>query len=454
MDFEVVVYNRRMSSPHPNFKPRNSPVESWGAMVCLLLAACAAPLGPAATPAPTQPAMATATPTPALDTTYATPAATAAPPSAQLLRLWLPPQFAPSPDTPEGKLMLAQIAAFEKERSGWSVEVRIKKLAGQGGLLDALQTTLKAAPSAAPDVIALDGAMLLTAAPMLQPLTPFLPDEELADFFPFAVEGAHAENELLGLPFAADALGLAYSTVAYASPPQSWADLKVESGPLWLPLADQTALVTLLQYRALGGGFTNDAGAPAMDAPVLARVLAHYQSMEISGVLPTASTSATELTETWTAFRENRAVAAAAWADTYLANRRRIPASGFTLLPTPDGSRVTFARQWNYALVTSDPARQAVAVALMRWLAAPENSGPWTAAASVLPARAKALDSWAGSGVSNVAAEALSAAQPVPPSSLLAALGPPVAAAVLSVLAGQASPEAAAQTAAAAVGPR
>ncbi len=407
----------------------------------ILAAACVSP-----TSTPTQPAPGpTATPTSVLANSTALPASTPSE-TAQVLRLWLPPQFAPDESTPSGKVLLAQLAAFE-ESSGWRVEVRVKKLAGQGGLLDHLRTSLTVAPSVSPDVIALDSVMLAAAADTIQPLTT-ISDAEVSDYYPFATNAARVNDTLMALPFAADALGYAYSTSAYTLTPQSWADLDIESGLVWLPLNDPTALITLQQYVALGGALTDETGQPTLNAPLLAQVLADYQVMQGASLLPVDVLAAANLDASWTAYRDGRATGAAALFSQYLADRSRVTATSFTFIPVRGGNRATFARQWNYALVAVDPTRQAAALDLMRWLTAPDNVGAWTLAANVLPARAQALNAWSDTTLATAADRLLNAAQPEPAPSVLSVVGPPVTAAVQAVLNGQASPESAAATAA------
>ena len=392
----------------------------------------------------------TATPTSVL--ANSTPVPLITPDAAPSLRLWLPPQFAPAPDMPGGIILAEQLAAFE-EAKGWRVEVRIKKAAGQGGLIDSLRTSLQAAPGVSPDVIALDTSMLAVAADSIQPLTSFSAGDVI-DFYPFALQAARVNNTLIALPFAADALGFAYSTTAYSMPPEYWSDLKPEAGVASLPLNDPTALVTLQQYVALGGALTDAAGQPTLDAVVLAQVLRDYQQMQIGGLLPPESASVLSVDESWIIYRESRASAAAVFFGNYLADRRRVAATAFAPLPTHIGARAAFARQWNYTLITGDPARQAIALELMRWLTAPENLGEWSLAANVLPARSQALSEWRETRLASAAEQLLNAAQPEPPQSVLVVVGPPVTAAVQAVLNGQASPENAATTASATVAGR
>ena len=413
----------------------------------IFLSAC---VSPTATVTPSlAPVGITPTPTSVLANSTSVP--TTPEPTTQMLRLWLPPQFAPDENTPGGQVLLAQLAAFEKT-SGWQVEVRVKKTVGQGGLLDALHTALQVAPSTSPDVIALDSVMLANAE-SLQPLTP-ISQGDLVDFYPFALQSARIDNTLIALPFAADVLGFAYSTNPYPIAPQTWADLKPENGVAALPLNDPTSLVTLQQYLALGGELTDSTGQITLDKIILTQILTDYQTLQTVGVLPAESIDATSVEVSWITYRENRAAAAVTFFGSYLVDRHRVAATTIAPIPTRTGAKLTLARQWNYALVVTDPSRQAIALELMRWLTAPDNLGPWTLAAAVLPPRAQALNAWSEPGLAAVADSLLSIAQPEPSSTLLAKIGPAINTAVQSVLSGQATPEQAANTAAATVAGR
>ncbi len=391
----------------------------------------------------------TATPTSVL--ANSTPVPATPEPTLQVLRLWLPPQFAPDANTAGGKVLQAQLTAFEQAH-GWRVEVRVKKLSGQGGLLDSLRGALQVAPGVSPDLIVLDSAMLASEATAgsLQSLSE-ISSGELADFYPFALQSAQRNGSLLGVPFAVDVLGFAYATTPYPFPPQTWADLRPENGSTALPLNDPNALLTLQQYIALGGQYLDDQGRPVLDRLILTQILTDYQTMQTAGILPVESVTAASPEDTWTMYRENHASSAVTFFDSYLLDRHRVSAVGFTTLPTHTGQAAAFARQWNYALITGDPSRQAMALELVRWLTTPDNMGAWSLAASTLPARSRALSAWSDIGLAALADHLLKVAQPEPPAAVLTVLGPAVNTAVQAVLTGQATPEQAANTAAAAV---
>ena len=64
----------------------------------------------------------------------------------------------------------------------------------------------------------------------------------------------------------------------------------------------------------------------------------------------------------------------------------------FASIPTRDGNATTLSQGWAWAIVTSDPVRQALAADLIEWLMEPENSTQWNLAAGHLPTRRAAFE--------------------------------------------------------------
>jgi ABC-type glycerol-3-phosphate transport system substrate-binding protein len=361
--------------------------------------------------------------------------------------LWLPPQFAPSAETAHGKILSAQIAEFESSQK-WKVETRLKKASGQGGLIHALQASLAAAPGVAPDVIAIDSQMLITVMPSLQPVTL----SDASDFYPFALQAVRVKDQFVAVPFAADTIGLVYLASATLKPPTTWSELRRENGPLWLPLGDPNAMITLQQYAALGGTMIDASSKPYLDATVLADVLSNYQTLQSNGVLANGSIKTIDASETWTAYRDGRARLAAVTMSQYLTERARVAATTFSGMPTRNGNRLAYATSWSYAIITTDPARRAAALEMIRFLTTTERLGAWTFAANMLPTRKGVFNIWQESSTKNIASDSLAIVVPAP--STMNALGQPVASAVQAVMNGQTSPEAAAASAAEVVNKR
>ena len=117
-------------------------------------------------------------------------------------------------------------------------------------------------------------------------------------------------------------------------------------------------------------------------------------------------------------------------------------------IPTKDGQPMSIARGWALAVVTEDPARQDLAMLLVDWLIAPDQSALWTQAAGYLPPTQDVLELWAVTEEERaVLRELLEAAVPPPRPTVKEATGTPMQLALESVLSGRATPEEAAASA-------
>src|SRR5579859_2129734 len=425
-----------------------------------LLAGCGLLPGPAratptaGTPAPrlTQTARAS-TGTPAPDRTLTPAAVTPATPAGApvALLVWLPPEFTPDVSTRSGQLLSDQIQAFETAHPGTAVEIRTKAASGAGGLLNALSTAANAAPSVLPDVIALsrDDLATASAAGLVTPLDTLLPAETLADFYPYSLAMARVGGLWVGLPFAGDARVLAYMSTAYDEPPLHWSD--VVTGPMALPVAEPTGLTVLDSYLASGGTLADANGKLHVDPEALSMTLEAYQHLQTAGILLPNTLDYADAATAWQALRERRANLAVTSAQLFFAEYLRVSGASATLLPTMGEPPVALADGWSCAVVNTAPERHALAAQLIRWLDAPEQNGPWSEAAGVLPTRAASLALWKETGPSGVAQQVVAHAQLQPLASVLAAVGPALQEALTTVLNGRATPFAAAAVAAAAV---
>jgi ABC-type glycerol-3-phosphate transport system substrate-binding protein len=421
----------------------------YGLLAALLLAACRpTALPPTPTPRLPTPGPLTATApaaTPGADET-ATPAV-----AAGSLRLWLPPEFTPDVSNASGRILAAQIQAFEALHPGTAVEVRTKAAGGVGGLLNALVTAANVAPSVLPDVVALrrDDLALAAAAGLVMPLETHVPAETLDDFYPFAQAMGSANGAWVGLPFAADARVLAYRAGVYPTPPLLWTD--VLTGTLALPAAESTGLSVLNIYLALGGTLGEPGGPPLLDAEILANALDALQDLQATGRLSLTTLDYADPSATWDVFREGRAALAVTSAQWFLAESGEVDNSAMTPLPTEGQAALALADGWSWALVSASPERQALAAALLNFLVAPEQHAAWTEAEPALPTRAATLAAWDNPRQSALAEGILNRAALQPAGPVLAVLGPPLRQALADVLTGRATPFAAATAAVEAV---
>ncbi len=423
-------------------------------MLACLLAACQT--GP--TPTPPAVTVTGAVGTPAVTPPIGTPlAGTPAPGEGQtpvvpgLLRLWLPPEFMPDVNTPGGRVLAAQLQAFELAHPGIAVEVRAKAAGGVGGLLNALVTAANVAPSSLPDIVALrhDDLGLAAEAGLVAALEPYVPADTLADFYPFAHSLGRVNGVWMGLPFAADARVLVYTTTFYPSPPTVWSD--VDAGVYLVPGAEPTALSLLTAYLVRGGTLTDEAGATHLDTSVLAAALQEYQALESIGRLPVTTLDYVDPAATWKAFRRREAALVATSAAWFLAEQAEVSGSAMTLLPTAGQPGLALADGWSWALVNSAANQNPLAAELLNYLLAPAHHAAWTEASAVLPTRAATLAGWQSGPLAAQVSVVLTAAQMQPTGAQLGRVGPALRQALADVISGRATPFAAATVAAEAV---
>jgi ABC-type glycerol-3-phosphate transport system substrate-binding protein len=422
----------------------------------LLLAACGlVPLPFRATATPRAGATATARATVAGGDDEQTPAAgatgTAAPstPGGPVaLRVWLPPEFTPDVNTRGGQLLARQIQDFETAHPGTAVEIRTKADSGTGGLLNSLAAAANAAPGVLPDVIALsrDDLATATAAGLVAPLDGLLPADSLSADYPYAQAMARVGGVWVGLPFAANARVLAFMNTSYAAAPLHWTD--VVTGPMALPVGENSGLTVLDSYLAAGGTLADANNQLHLDSEALANTLAAYQHLQTAGLLLPATLDYADPATTWQALRDRRAVLAVTDSGRFLAEYFRVSGADISLLPSAGDASLALADGWAWAVVNTSPERHALAAGLIGWLSAPEQNGPWTQASALLPVRADSLATWTQPGLASTLAEVEAHTQLQPPAATLATLGPALQEALSAVLNGRATPFAAATVAA------
>ena len=123
-------------------------------------------------------------------------------------------------------------------------------------------------------------------------------------------------------------------------------------------------------------------------------------------------------------------------------------------VPTHDGQPFSIVRRgWAIAMVTDDPARQALAVMLLDWLIAPDHNAQWTQAAGYLPGTHSALRLWDIPNADRATLRSvMEAAVPAPRPEVEATVGPALQEALEAVLRRRATPAEAAAAAAESVG--
>jgi multiple sugar transport system substrate-binding protein len=367
-----------------------------------------------------------------------------------ILRIWLPPEFDPAINSPANQLLKARLEEFEAQNPGIKLDVRVKALEGTGGLLDALTSTNAAAPLALPDLILLPRPLLESAAlkGLLHPYDGLSGLMDDPGWFEYARQLARLKASTYGIPFAGDAMLMAYDPTRIENPPTSLEDAISLGEVLLFPATDPQSLYTIDTYLSTGANLQDTEGRPYLNKDTLSNILDIYQRASQVGVMPYWLTQYSDDSQAWEALMGGLSPMAITWASTYLDGKQNAP-SGMLVapLPTSDGSPFTLATGWSWALAGQDPEQRALSVQLAEFLVEKEFLSTWTQAAGYLPARVDALGGWQDGDLRQVLEQISYAARLMPAADVLSSVGPPVEQAVVDVLKAQNDPLSAAQAA-------
>jgi ABC-type glycerol-3-phosphate transport system substrate-binding protein len=364
------------------------------------------------------------------------------------LTLWLTPTFAPDPSTPAGSLLEERLIAFQQANQGISITVRLKEDRGPGGLLEALTAAHNVAPSALPDVVAIDPVALNSAAlkGLLIPLDGLVTEPTPPEWYDHAISTAHDLGSFFGLPFASEAEILAYRIGRYEEAPTSWSDILASTAVFIFPAGDSNAALTLFQYKTLGGPLYDFSGMPTLDPVTLDDLLAFYHSAHASGILPPSIFQHLSSIDTWNSLKSDRASSAIAPLSAFLTDE---DTKSIAAVPIPARTQpgICPTVTWSWSIVTTDPVRQSLASELIAWLTQPEFLGPWTHALGMLPPTTSSLAMWPEGSAAALVSSLVTVAQPKPTAEELATFGPVLHDAVEAVIVGGVNPTEAAQNA-------
>ena len=380
------------------------------------------------------------------------------------LTMWTTVWFSPTLDITSGQILAQQADLYEADHPRVRLEFVLKEPYGKGGLLDFLSTAGVVVPGLLPDLMILDVDELGTAVQtgLIQPLDGLIPEDLLADVYPFAREAATFDGYLYGLQFQADLDHLIYDLGKMTSPPRSWSNVLSSTGPYLFPaggkagLANDAFLVQYLAVRDQSGAAGPD--SPFLNADNLARVLQFYGDAWSSGIVPAKIMSYHTADDVWKDYAAGQAALAQVSAHRFLlalrqspspgGDRERLANSAVAPVPTVNGPAAQIGRGWALVLVTSDPARQAAAVDWMVQLMDPATNAAWNEAAGYLPTRAAAMAEWrAGDSYSQFIRQQLLSARPRPLLADYTRVAAALQEAVVAVLNGTATPKEAADQA-------
>lgn len=374
-------------------------------------------------PSATQPAAVTGTPSTPVTAT----AISAGTPAPQVLRLWLPLQFDPQAVSPAARLLRLRLELFESIHPGVTLDVRIKDGDESAGLLEMLALARAAAPESLPDLVALprdelEDAALKGIIHPIEGLTDVLDD---SGWYSYARQLAHVQNSTYSLPFAGDALVLAYDPAKYATPPENWDAILERPGALVLTGERPQVRFLISLYRSMNGGLLDAQNQPMLESFALEPTLSLLEKARLNN---------TRFVEDEAAAWDELLGGRAAWIVISATRALAEPSGDFQVaaLPGLNNDPFTLGTAWAWALAGPDLANQALAIELAEWLIDDDFLSAWVDEAGYLHTRSEAANERFPA-----LATAAETAQPVPSNDLLAALEPVLADAAARILDGE-----------------
>ncbi len=364
------------------------------------------------------------------------------------LTMWVPPEFDPQAGTPAGAILENRLREFSRRNGGVRVIVRVKAASGAGGLLESLNAAYSAAPLNMPSVVALARSDLEAAAlkGLVQPLDGASTVIDEADWYGYARQLAMVQGATFALPFAGDALIIAYRPAMVNSSPADWTAIESLAQPLAFAAGDSQALFVLALYQSMGGIVEDAQRRPTLDATILSQVLQVLVDNGERGVFPPWLAQYETNAQVWQAYQDQRVNALVTWSSNYLSSLP--PDTSAVALPSLSDTPLTLATGWGWSVCEMVPERRALAIKLVEFLAEGEFISDWTEAAGYLPTRPSGLVAWSNQSLKTLFSPVAVSARARPSNDQLNALGPVLKDATLIVIRGESDPTQAAQAAA------
>lgn len=315
---------------------------------------------------------------------------------ARQLVIWAPPFMSTNQDRNADEVLAAAITQFEQEHPNVRVEIQTKAESGTSSVFNYLRSAQKAAPSVLPDITLLSTDELWQAAELglISPLDP-ADLARMGDFYAFARQAVAFEDQILGVPYAADMLHLVYHQENLETPPRTWETLFDLGQPYLFPAASPDGYSNdslLLQYVGAGGELleSGEVSNPA----ALEAVFEFLMSGRELGVIPPEVDGYARLQTVWEAFLANDSGMADTSVHLILSQQEAPETSDYGIVPTLIGDPATIARTWAFAVVGDDPEQRSLALELIQTLLAPSVHGSWSQFSARVPTQPAAFDAW------------------------------------------------------------
>lgn len=310
------------------------------------------------------------------------------------LVVWLPAFTGLASEGGAGAILSNAFHQFEQRNPTIQLDIQVKADTGPASLSNFLRSAQQAAPSILPDVVLINTQQLwqIVDLGMVVPLA----EDELqfdAEFYRVAREAVLYHAQTMGIPYTVDIIHLAYDSDEIESPPRNWDELLESKRTFLFPAAEiATPNATLLQYVGAGGELMED--GTIRDPAVLEEFFTFIAEAHQQNIIPPSVLDMLGFNSVWRAYSEDRTALATIQVMQFYPNATGIKPPSYAPMPTRNGTVVTIADTWAFAILTQDPERRELALALIAELLTPEVQGTWSQLVARLPSQAEALASW------------------------------------------------------------
>jgi len=293
--------------------------------------------------------------------------------------------------------------------------VAFKPEMGEAGITAFLSSAAAVAPTIVPDVVALPLSDVADAAAqgLIRPLDGALPDGWQEDLFPFARASAQVAGRWFGVPFVVYFEHLAFQPTLLSDPPLGWNIVLNNKAVYAFPTGSGTDILAdgpVIHYLSA----VPPGEAPERNVKALELTLAFYEAARTAGLMDSRSLQAATAAVTWQEALQGTVGLAHTTSTLWLRDRGQAATLRFGPIPTADSKPRHLGRGWAYAIVTDDPERRRLAALLIAALTDLDFLTLWTQAVHQLPADRRVLERWPMDGYLLFANEALTAAIPPP----------------------------------------
>jgi multiple sugar transport system substrate-binding protein len=322
-----------------------------------------------------------------------TPTPTLAPPLKKNISIWLPPQFDPNAKTEPGIGMHSQIELFQEQYPDFKISVRIKAELGPSSLFNSLSTASSVASSALPTLVLISRSDIEKSAALgiiqpIQELDSVFGDD---DWFTIAEKMSKVHDEVYGLPFVSDAIGLIQQSNSVGSAYVPLANIAEKTPAIHFSAGSPDTLVPLMYYQSIGGMFTDDMGNVWMDEPLLNDMFVSFRTYRELGIFPKTLVNYQSDEQLRNAFNTNQIENMISWISLSQAD-----GIDFSISPVPNfGTRAfTYADGYVWCLVVQKTNALEPSVLFIEHMSDPDFLAEWTPTTKYLPVRPSSLVGW------------------------------------------------------------